>query len=447
MNFVLDFLLEVSFAIWLILGAVLPYLYLGQMFSSTFLKKRYWVIILFLQILAGRTIYELRHFLIPIFFYLVFTRVDKREKEQSLFLSLFLFLLYQSIRYLLVTFFIRMILDYGALPEVERGAFHSLFDLLALLCSVLLLRFLPIDWELFFQKDFKPTLRKSLYVLLPLTLFRIFSSFMSNEDQLFYSRFDTTVSLTIFMVFLVWYLQLRKSLQNYKDIQTIKRQEEENRAMQETVNRLGSLYEEIRGFRHDFAGIIASMEPAIANKDIDEIEDIYRKVFLKTNEKLRKSDYTAFNLQNIEDIPLRNVLAKALIRAQNQGIRFSLETIGYVRKLDLPMLEAVRLLSILTSNALEAAIEAEKPHISVALIAGTDEVKMVIENTRKNEKLDPTKLNKNGYSTKGTSRGTGLYTLEKIVSKYDLELETSFDETSFTQVLTLPMRPKTRRKP
>lgn len=442
MNFLLDFILDVAFTIWLILGVTLPYLYLGHTFSPVFFQKRYWFIILLLQILAGRTIYELQHLLILIFFYLVFTRVDKREKEQSLFLSLFIFILYQSIRYLLITSFIRMIFNYGVLPEVAQGAIHSLFDLLALSFSILLLRFLPVEWELFFQEDFKPTLRKSLYVLLPLTLFRIFSSFMTNGNQLFFTRFDTTVSLTIFMAFLLWYLQLRKTLQNYKDIQTIKRQEEENRAMQETVNRLGSLYEEIRGFRHDFAGIIASMEPAIAKKDIDEIEDIYRKVFLKTNDKLRKSDYTAFNLQNIEDIPLRNVLAKALIRAQNQDIGFSLETIGYVRKLDIPMLEAVRLLSILTSNALEAAIEAEKPHISVALIAGTDEIKMVIENTRKNEKLDPTKLNKNGYSTKGKSRGTGLYTLEKMVFQYELDLETSFTQTSFTQVLTLPMRPQ-----
>lgn len=442
MSTILDFLLLLSFTSLLFLGRVLPYLYIGYTFSPVFLKKRYWIAVFLINFLAGYTFLELNHILIPIFFYLVFTRVDKREKEQSLFLSLFLFLLYQSIRYLLVTSFTRMILDYSILSDIIRGTVEPLFDILALICSVLLLRFLPIDCELFFQENFKPTLRKSLYVLLPLTLFRIFSSFMSNREQLFYTRFDTTVSLTIFMVFLVWYLQLRKRLQNYKDLQTMQRQEEENRSMQETVNRLGSLYDEIRGFRHDFAGIIASMEPAIANKDLDEIEDIYRKVFLRTNEKLRKSDYTAFNLQNIEDISLRNVLAKALIRAQNQGISFSLETVGYVHKLDLPMLEAVRLFSILTTNALEAAIEAEKPHISVALIAGTDEIKMVIENTRKNEKLDPTKLNKNGYSTKGKSRGTGLYTLEKMVFQYELDLETSFTQTSFTQVLTLPMRPQ-----
>ena len=50
------------------------------------------------------------------------------------------------------------------------------------------------------------------------------------------------------------------------------------------VDKLGHLYDEVRGFRHDFAGIVASMEPAIANQDMAEVSTIYQDVFLKTNE-------------------------------------------------------------------------------------------------------------------------------------------------------------------
>ena len=91
----------------------------------------------------------------------------------------------------------------------------------------------------------------------------------------------------------------------------------------------------------DFAGIVASMEPAIANQDMAEVSTIYQDVFLKTNEKLRKADYTAFNLHNIHDIAIRNTLAKAMIVADKQGIHFSLETVGVVEELTLPMLEAI----------------------------------------------------------------------------------------------------------
>ena len=91
------------------------------------------------------------------------------------------------------------------------------------------------------------------------------------------------------------------------------------------------------------------MEPAIANQDMAEVSTIYQDVFLKTNEKLRKADYTAFNLHNIHDIAIRNTLAKAMIVADKQGIHFSLETVGVVEELALPMLEAIRILSILTT--------------------------------------------------------------------------------------------------
>ena len=77
------------------------------------------------------------------------------------------------------------------------------------------------------------------------------------------------------------------------------------------VDKLGHLYDEVRGFRHDFAGIVASMEPAIANQDMAEVSTIYQDVFLKTNEKLRKADYTAFNLHNIHDIAISQYLGKS----------------------------------------------------------------------------------------------------------------------------------------
>ena len=171
---------------------------------------------------------------------------------------------------------------------------------------------------------------------------------------------------------------------------------------------------------------------------------IYQDVFLTTNEKLRKADYTAFNLHNIHDIAIRNTLAKAMIVADNQGIHFSLETVGVVEELALPMLEAIRILSILTTNALEAASEAENPQIRVALLASDRSVRFIIENTRKKEELNPSILSQKGYSTKGNHSGLGLATLEDMVFHYDLNLDTQLGETTFRQDLELPFKDEKR---
>lgn len=343
----------------------------------------------------------------------------------------------------MVLFYIRM-LDIDMLSEVENGIVNSSFSLLALVLTVVMMKRWSLDLDLFFSDAFKPHYYKSFFIILPLTVFRIFSSFMTNINCSFYVRFDTTISLLIFILFFSWLFYIKHLEQVYRDEQTIQRQEDENRSLQGMVDKLGHLYDEVRGFRHDFAGIVASMEPAIANQNMAEVSTIYQDVFLKTNEKLRKADYTAFNLHNIHDIAIRNTLAKAMIVADNQGIHFSLETVGVVEELALPMLEAIRILSILTTNALEAVSEAENPQIRVALLASDRSVRFIIKNTRKKEELNPSILSQKGYSTKGNHSGLGLATLEDMVFHYDLNLDTQLGETTFRQDLELPFKDEKR---
>lgn len=439
---VLTFIKEILFALLLMVSIIVPPIYLGYQIIPEFRKKRYIVYLLMMQVIAGKTFFEIMYLEVLIFFYLIFY-VNRKKKGESLFLSLYLFSFYQSIRYLLVLFYIRM-LDIDMLSEVGNGIVNSTFSLLALVLTVVMMKRWSLDLDLFFSDAFKTHYHKSFFIILPLTGFRIFSSFMTNINCSFYVRFDTTISLLIFILFFSWLFYIKHLEQAYRDEQTIQRQEDENRSLQGMVDKLGHLYDEVRDFRHDFAGIVASMEPAIANQDMAEVSTIYQDVFLKTNEKLRKADYTAFNLHNIHDIAIRNTLAKAMIVADKQGIHFCLETVGVVEELALPMLEAIRILSILTTNALEAANEAENPQIRVALLAGDRSVRFIIENTRKKEELNPSLLSQKGYSTKGNHSGLGLATLEDMVFHYDLNLDSQLGETTFRQDLELPFKDEKR---
>ena len=441
-SMILTFIKETLFALLLIVSIIVPPICLGYQITPEFRKKRYIVYLLMMQVIAGKTFFEIMYLEVLIFFYLIFY-MNRKKKGESLFLSLYLFSFYQSIRYLLVLFYIRM-LDIDMLSEVGNGIVNSSFSLLAIVLTVVMMKRWSLDLDLFFSDAFKNHYHKSFFIILPLTGFRIFSSFMTNRNSSFYVRFDTTISLLIFILFFSWLFYIKHLEQVYRDEQTIQRQEEENRSLQGMVDKLGHLYDEVRGFRHDFAGIVASMEPAIANQDMVEVSTIYQDVFLKTNEKLRKADYTAFNLHNIHDIAIRNTLAKAMIVADNQGIHFSLETVGVVEELALPMLEAIRILSILTTNALEAASESENPQIRVALLASDRSVRFIIENTRKKEELDPSILSQKGYSTKGNHSGLGLATLEDMVFHYDLNLDTQLGETTFRQDLELPFKDEER---
>ena len=438
---ILEFLASVLYILLVVVSTMVPTIYLGAQISPEFYKKRYWIIVFFISLSTRQTFGELFHIGILLFFYCIFLLVLHKRKVEALFLSLYLFLFFQSIRYLFVTIWLRILSGESWLFLDEFSTLYiSIFDLLSIFLCCKIMKRWSLDLDLFFSDAFKTHYHKSFFIILPLTGFRIFSSFMTNRNSSFYVRFDTTISLLIFILFFSWLFYIKHLEQVYRDEQTIQRQEDENRSLQGMVDKLGHLYDEVRGFRHDFAGIVASMEPAIAN----EVSTIYQDVFLKTNEKLRKADYTAFNLHNIHDIAIRNTLAKAMIVADNQGIHFSLETVGVVEELALPMLEAIRILSILTTNALEAASEAENPQIRVALLAGDRSVRFIIENTRKKEELNPSILSQKGYSTKGNHSGLGLATLEDMVFHYDLNLDTQLGETTFRQDLELPFKDEKR---
>ena len=442
---ILEFLVSVLYILLVVVSTMVPTIYLGAQISPEFYKKRYWVLVFLISLSARQTFGELFHIGIILFFYCVFLLELHKRKGEAFFLSLYLFLFFQSIRYLFLTIWIRVLSgEPCCFVDSFSTLYRSVFDLLSIFLCCKIMKRWSLDLDLFFSDAFKTHYRKSFFIILPLTVFRIFSSFMTNRNSSFYVRFDTTISLLIFILFFSWPFYIKHLEQAYRDEQTIQRQEEENRSLQGMVDKLGHLYDEVRGFRHDFAGIVASMEPAIANQDMAEVSTIYQDVFLKTNEKLRKADYTAFNLHNIHDIAIRNTLAKAMIVADKQRIHFSLETVGVVEELALPMLEAIRILSILTTNALEAANEAENPQIRVALLADDRSVRFIIENTRTKEELNPSILSQKGYSTKGNHSGLGLATLEDMIFHYDLNLDTQLGETTFRQDLELPFKDEKR---
>ena len=226
-------------------------------------------------------------------------------------------------------------------------------------------------------------------------------------------------------------LYLRDQQLKFQYTDTIKR-------LNKMIDELGDLYGEVRGFRHDLAGIVATLGPAIKNQDIAEITQIYESALLQMNQTLTREDYSGFNLTHIKDLGFRNVLAQKLIQAKQSQIPFRLEVVGEIPKVDAPLVDVIRILTILLDNALEATILAEDPLVIAALVAKNNEVSVRIENT-----YDPTTFEnsqiiwQNGYSTKGKNRGVGLVNLRHITAEIQsINLETRITGDRFSQVVT-----------
>ena len=55
--------------------------------------------------------------------------------------------------------------------------------------------------------------------------------------------------------------------------------------LQNYTDEIVGLYNEIRGFRHDYAGMLVSMQMAIDSGDLQEIDRVYNEVLVKANHK------------------------------------------------------------------------------------------------------------------------------------------------------------------
>lgn len=404
--------------IFSIIGLLLPRIILGNKIDGIFLQKRNWLYLFLLHLIVTRINIAFSGIGIIIFYYMIFTIRLKKDKKISLFYSFYLFLAYESIRFFFASVFYRVI-STRHMPIFFSEGLDLLLTIFCLLIAMLIFKYVSLDKELLESKSFSIPINYTIWIFLVLSVLRVTASLLTKLQNPFIYEFDTTVSLLIFISYLLSVLYLHERQLRYFHRENIKIKEQENRNLNELVIELGSLYEEIRGFRHDFGGIIASLEPAIEKQNINEIKQIYQHVFLKMNQRLIKADYTVFNLNQIEDIAFRNVLTQKMIQAKGLKIPFYLEVSNNIPIVEVPMLDTVRLLSILLDNAIEGTENALSPQITVGITHNSTTISVLIQNTREANVIDKRKIWEKGYSTKGENRGIGLSSLLDIIYKLE----------------------------
>ena len=104
--------------------------------------------------------------------------------------------------------------------------------------------------------------------------------------------------------------------------------------------------------------------------------------------------------------------------------------------IDMKPLDLSRALGILLDNAIEA-VEQVQGDISLVISAQTDGVHIILDNTT-DQDVDISKIYEDGYSTKGSGRGTGLLSLRKIMEKYpEASLMTEIKSGRFIQKISI----------
>ena len=375
--------------------------------------------------------YTLKNFY-PILFYCYFKFFKKYDSSKNIFLSLIFSLLYQSAH----TFFSVTIssITGDLLVEQHERLFFFIINLISYLVIDEIITYFNLELK-YFDKDYLyPFFKKVIVAFFALHIVLFISDIVSTFPHL--NSFGSILVAIIFICLLLCFFAMNSyKVQVEKEI-ALKQKKFEQKYLQTYTDEIVGLYNEIRGFRHDYAGMLVSMQMAIDSGDLQEIDRIYKEVLVKANQKLRSEKYTYFDLNSIEDSALRSVIAQSIVYARNNDVEFTLEVKDVITRLSMDLLDLVRIMSILLNNAVEGAADSYLKQMEVAVIKMDFETVIVIQNSCKINMTPSENLFALGFSTKGRNRGLGLNNVKEILDKYDnIILETEMEDNTFRQII------------
>lgn len=395
--------------------------------------------ILLVEVVLGLPFYLLNldglgiaRFLFPLGLYSYFRWIKQYERDRGLFLSLLLSLLYESTHNFLSVTFSSITGDNFVLQYY--GLFFFVVTVLTYVVIVTIIHYFHLELA-YFDKDYLyPFLKKVFFALLLLHIVSFVSNMVSTIKHL--NSFGSILSSIIFISLILTFFAMNSHKDQMEKEIALKQKKFEQKHLQNYTDEIVGLYNEIRGFRHDYAGMLVSMQMAIDSGDLQEIDRVYTEVLVKANHKLRSDKYTYFDLNNIEDSALRSLVAQSIVYARNNGVEFTLEVKDIITRLPIDLLDLVRIMSVLLNNAVEGSADSYKKQMEVAVIKMETETVIVIQNSCKMTMTPSGDLFALGFSTKGRNRGVGLNNVKELLDKYNnIILETEMEGSTFRQII------------
>lgn len=207
-----------------------------------------------------------------------------------------------------------------------------------------------------------------------------------------------------------------------KNIIKIAKIEEQNIKIEtlESYNKtLSIMYDNIRGFRHDFGNIVQALNGYVESNNQDGIK--------RMSDSLMKEFKSINNMGLLDPNIIKNpaiysILTNKYYLAEQDDIEINIQVMMDFAQVEKYTYELCRILGILLDNAIEAARECEEKIINVKFIRDyrANRNLIIIENSYNEVDIDIDKIFEKGYTSKADCKnehGLGLWNVRKILKK------------------------------
>ncbi|OKP84956.1 hypothetical protein A3842_07355 [Paenibacillus sp. P3E] len=273
-----------------------------------------------------------------------------------------------------------------------------------------------------------------LFIIIIISVYPILT--IGNETGDFNS-FHRALLVGMWLLFIIALLYMQFQYTHIHKREIEKAKSEQLVQLKDYAAQLEKIYDEFRGFRHDYANILLTLEDGIYREDWEQVKQVYEQTVKPTGQLMRKNEYSFVKLRNLHVSEVKSILAAKIIMAQQMKIDVALEIEEPIHWIHMELISFTRILSILLDNAIEAAAKTEKAKISIVLLEDPIIQRIKIENSS-GEKVSLRRLGERGYSSKGKGRGLGLYNVQQMLKENNFaSLETEVQSNLFSQTLIL----------
>lgn len=226
----------------------------------------------------------------------------------------------------------------------------------------------------------------------------------------------------------------------YKNAQLRIAEQEATLLQQENyVKSLESIQRDMRTLQHDYKNILSGLYLQSEEGKTEEIRAYLNQTLGQLDENVANKIKETTHLSNIKVSAVKSMMLTKLAAMEQQGIQCNLEVSEPIKAINMDLNDFVRCLGILLDNAMEEVqlLQAKAVKLDVILSNEPKDLTVIVKNpTREKAKIH--QIWQEGFSTKGDNRGLGLFSYQRILSKYQhVYKQTIVKDSEFVQILTI----------
>lgn len=274
-----------------------------------------------------------------------------------------------------------------------------------------------------------------IFISIHLVVYRLQYKYLNNTlNKFFIINVISTLSCFAIVLSLIYLNNkniINKLQKEYKD--------KEFRQLTEYMNKIETMSDDLRRFKHDYINIMEVIDSYIRYSDMDGLKSFYKNELQPENNKIINKNRSLYLLKNIEINSLKGLISSKIHISNSNDVNTYIEITDKIDKLDIDEIDICRIIGILFDNAIEEAVLCTKKIIRIVIVKKQNYISFIICNTCSKNIPPIYKIYENKFSTKGEGRGIGLNTIRKIIDKKysNVFLHTKVKNCIFTQELVI----------